>query len=504
MQLNKPSNKLKRSLLLLLLLTCAIYICGRVSDPDLWLYLTIGRWIIGHGEIPTIDHWTRFSYGTESLAYSWVFDLIVGWIDLNLGELGLWLAQFLLAIVLVFSLSIIYSKIAKNKSLGAVLACLTAIALRNHFALRPQSIIWIIFIWIIYLLEKFLHQKIKSRYSYISPLTVLLLLTLWANLHITTIIGVAVVFVWSIALVGATKAFIYTSLGILATVITPTLGREWHTFLSKIDHPIRFNLIAEYQTALHIHFANIVFFILVLILIRFVYRNPKYLHPIIHLFWIILLTVGLMVVKFLPFAILLVSFIIAKFLAIDSKQLSFEIRNKKNIVLFGFVLLLILTANLNFILRSPINRANFPIKEFDLLIQKNLPLPFLTNFDIGGYAIYRMSDSLGEIKNPKARVAIDGRTNLITSTTWDIYEKALNGLPGWEELIQYAEPNTIIWNVNSPLVELLIQSGNWCRVQHEQYNIGGQFTVLTKAAWVKMQKEKDNHDEWKDILCLNP
>ena len=76
--------------------------------------------------------------------------------------------------------------------------------------------------------------------------------------------------------------------------------------------------------------------------------------------------------------------------------------------------------------------------------------------------MYRLKNSDGTIDYP---VVIDGRTNVNAPEIWQAFMAALGGKESWRELIDLTKPETILWDGNTPFSSLLIESGEWCRLQ---------------------------------------
>jgi len=70
----------------LFLLVVGLSITTPLADPDLWWHLTIGRWILGHDALPTVELWNRFGFGLQFVPYSWSFEIVVAGLE-RLGGL---------------------------------------------------------------------------------------------------------------------------------------------------------------------------------------------------------------------------------------------------------------------------------------------------------------------------------------------------------------------------------------------------------------------------------
>ncbi len=89
------------------------YICLPVADPDLWWHITVGKWIVAHGEVPHVDYWNMFSNDKLWRAYSWSNEIVLALIDARWGPRGLAIAQVILGISLVACLQYVFGRLAR-------------------------------------------------------------------------------------------------------------------------------------------------------------------------------------------------------------------------------------------------------------------------------------------------------------------------------------------------------------------------------------------------------
>jgi hypothetical protein len=130
--------------------------------------------------------------------------------------------------------------------------------------------------------------------------------------------------------------------------------------------------------------------------------------------------------------------------------------------------------------RTPVNEAATPKIAFDFMEAHQLQGPVLNPLGSGGYLMYRWSSPEGE---PRERVTLDGRTNLITAERWHSYQRALLGREGWSEYIKKVGPRTILWRNDSPLVPLLLESPEWCRVFQSGNALLDYTVFITVEEW---------------------
>ena len=183
---------------------------------------------------------------------------------------------------------------------------------------------------------------------------------------------------------------------------------------------------------------------------------------------------GLAVVKFLPFAIITAAAMLVVWWrdevrpsqskiveGLDLLQSKFMRLQSGTIGAIAFMLGCFAWINGYQLLMRPINFEATPKRAVDFIEQIKAEHPVLNGFDSGGYLIYRWSSIAGV---PAHLVALDGRTNVNPPDVWKSYLSALNGDERWHSFIDKVGAKTILWRMKTPLVSLLLESPNWCRV----------------------------------------
>jgi hypothetical protein len=47
-----------------------------LGDPDTYSHLALGRWILDHGAVPTVDPFSANFRGTHWLAFEWLSEVV--------------------------------------------------------------------------------------------------------------------------------------------------------------------------------------------------------------------------------------------------------------------------------------------------------------------------------------------------------------------------------------------------------------------------------------------
>ena len=445
------------------------YLCGPILDPDLWWHITAGRWILAHGQIPEVDYWSHFWVGKPWRAYSWSNEIVYAWIDKHYAIQGLLVLQLVLGILIAFALALSLSVIAGDYFFGALLGAFVACGTISHFTLRPQSLIWILLVALLAVAD----QISKHGLSRARGLAIVLLMSVWANSHITSILGMIALGLWIYAPGKGSLAFKATMLALLGTLITPYFGGEWLTFFSKTGHPFDHRSIAEFGSSTIMQFPTAFLLIAAAFVAAFWHHRPRMVEPTRLLLGAGFAFAGLAVVKFMPFALIVLAAIAASYWARSETQrlqlgnLAEAFERLKNLIAkvptegLTFIFLCLVVVNIVQCWRDPLDYQITPVEAADFIEKNALPNPVMNSFGQGGYLMYRWSDAEG---NPKQLVTLDGRTNTIPQDVWRKFSDSFDGKKNWKEFIDLINPATILWRSDSPLISVLLATGNWKEV----------------------------------------
>ncbi len=450
-----------------LVLAVAAYICGPLDDPDLWWHITIGRWIWAHGAVPHVDYWTHFGQGQPWRAYSWSIEVIFALVERSFGLGGLMILKIAMTAMLALSAQYVFVKISRSLGFGSLLAVLYTVSCFNHITLRPQTFIWMLFIWVLYWAERISVSGVSRP----RLLALGALMCLWANIHISAVLGLSLIFFWILKPGRLRDALSATVAGFAGTIFTPYFGGEWLTFFSTSSHPFSFSAISEFQPATILQYSTAFPLILVVTLVSsLVARAPSPPIPRWFLSGAFLIG-GLAILKFEPFAMVILSGLCASIWAdtADKKSLALFEGVERLIALIeripreglSFVFLSLAVVYLRGPLNNPLNDDVTPVSALDFIEKHDLPFPLLNPFGQGGYVMYRFSNPSGEVAHLPS---IDGRTNLISADLWKMHGETLQGVYGWEKYIEAVQPKTILWKTESPLTSILRNNSQWCHV----------------------------------------
>lgn len=442
-----------------------VYISGPLVDPDLWWHIVVGRWILTHGEFPRIDHWNLFWVSKPWIAYSWLPEILLASVDRHFGFEGLVTLQIILSVAVSLSVSWLLSRLAGDYRLGLILGAIAVAGSVNHFGLRPQTLAWVYFGAVIFLAERYVeHQKRQTL------VLLAALMSLWANTHLSVLLGVGAAVSWAFAEKSFAPSLKLGLAAIAGSLISPYFYEVWLVQQEHSRHMFMYGAIAEFKPAtILMHSTGFLAFTVMIYSIGYA-RGRQYFR-LGQLIGASALTVAaLAIIKFMPFAIIYITSVIAVVWRKDQAAFGEVGEGLRRLIAvierlpiqgFCFVLLCLLTVNVVGARNVTYDQKITPVAAVDFIIQKNLPRPVLNDFGRGGYLMYRWSNQRGE---PSELVPIDGRTNVIPVS---VYERGLAFLLAkseWRAYLDLLEPQTILMRNDSPARTLLKESRDWCEL----------------------------------------
>jgi hypothetical protein len=476
----------------------ASYIFYPLMDPDLWWHVTVGKWIISNGTIPYKDYWNMYGAGKPWFAYSWSIEALFGLTYNFAGETGLLTLKFALLSVLAFTLCFVFGSIAKDFRFGLIIGTVTAIIFDSFSLLRPQTFVCVYLALLLYILNNF---KVLGD-SWPRRIALTLVMSLWANSHITTIFGIVLIAFWNlqIPLRKNNLKLVLTTLffGFVGTLITPYGGYEWVIFFSKSDHPILFSGIIEFGPASIRDYSTGIMIILLTLFVVIV-TLAKTLVPPAKIFLVLVFSVGAFgVVKFIPIAAIIISAVTAEIWNLGRKSSELQhLFNSLDIFFKGlqkiegkglvFLMICLIYLNISASFNQIVKKDIVPVKALNFAIENDLPEPIINTFGDGGYLMYRYSDPAGNLDN---KVPIDGRTNVNPFEIHEMHVNAIDGRVKWKKFLNQVKPKTVIWRKGSSLTALLIENDNWCNIYCDGAEEKGMIIFLRKNLAKKFPSHK--------------
>lgn len=179
---------------------CVAYaVSFRMSTPDVWQHLLVGKAIWQLGRVPVEHLWSWPTYGEREVLPSWAFRALLWPFWLAGGEWGLQAWRWLTTL-LAFGLGV-----ATARRLGArgftplVLAAIAALSYRARGQVRPETLTAVLLALEIWLLE-----RRRSRGG--GGIALVLVAWAWANVHISYYLGLALIAIHALTPAGRRSA----------------------------------------------------------------------------------------------------------------------------------------------------------------------------------------------------------------------------------------------------------------------------------------------------------
>ena len=470
---------MQRVIWFLVAILIGVHLTAPLVDPDLWWHIVVGLWILSHHEVPHVDYWNMFANGNPWRAYSWSSEVLYAAVEALWGLAGLAWLKMSIAVGLALAFQYVFSVLSGSYFIGCLLGALTVSGFIQHYTLRPQALSWLLFGGVLLVADR------CARHGVSVGRCVLLALLgcCWANTHLSAIIGVAGAFLWarqdSWNEESYKRPLIVTVSFFLGTLFSPYLGGEWLTLITKSDHVIQFREINE-LAPISIQdrcAAFILFQVVLLTVLCFKHRLLPSLSRIVLAIGCVL--AGASFVKFVPFAIVCLSAILARWIydyhrlevgpkpgdhllfGLKKIQLRLGTLQARTLQGIGFLLICLIISNVVRYKRDYFDKELHPWNAVQFLKDKHLSFPVINPFGSGGFMMYQFSSPEG---NPIERVSIDGRTNVNPKTIWDAHKHSVAGGRAWRDFIDLVKPKTIVWQEDRPFSSLIRLSADWCEV----------------------------------------
>lgn len=178
---NLKTNKIKSIMFHIIAIICiSIFCCciaPKVLQNDTFYTIPIGEYIYNNG----VSDLTTDNFSWHELPYTyphWLYDLMMFVIYNSFGQAGIYASTMIFTSILGISIYALCNKKSKNKPVSFVITICSIYIMKDFLAARAQLVTFILFVWAVYFIEKFL-EKGKIRYA----IPLVLMAWLIANLH---------------------------------------------------------------------------------------------------------------------------------------------------------------------------------------------------------------------------------------------------------------------------------------------------------------------------------
>lgn len=174
-------SKMKSIVFHIIAVICITIFCSciapKVLQNDTFYTIPIGEYIYNNG----VSDLTTDNFSWHELPYTyphWLYDLMMFLIYNSFGQTGIYVSTMIFTSILGISIYVLSNKKSKNKPVSFVISICAIYLMKDFLAARAQLVTFILFVWEVIFIEKFLE---KGRIRYAIPL--ILMAWLIANLH---------------------------------------------------------------------------------------------------------------------------------------------------------------------------------------------------------------------------------------------------------------------------------------------------------------------------------
>jgi hypothetical protein len=165
------------------------------TDPDYWWHFKTGEFIVTHRAIPRVDIFSSTAAGRPWVTHEWLAEVLI-YLLVQAGGYGTALAAFTLApLASVVVLWRLLTKERVNPRAGIPVLALSTLMIAMYGTVRPQILSWLMFSVLVYALYGYHSGRLRHLWG------LPLLFVVWANLHLSFTLGLALlaVFIGSVA-----------------------------------------------------------------------------------------------------------------------------------------------------------------------------------------------------------------------------------------------------------------------------------------------------------------
>ncbi len=433
---------------------------AELHDPDIWVHLKTGEYIVNNKTLPNTDIFSSTAYGKEWIDNTWLVKVIF-YLVFRFGGTDSLIS--LSALLVTFAFLFLFLSASEQRQKTAVIAgmlLITIFASTARFNIRPENFSLLFFS--IYLL--ILTRHIRSKWVFLLPL----LQIFWVNCHVLFVLGPFLLFVfilaealkrnrllpWEWSKVEPLDQQTYRNLltvfflTCLASFLNPygykgVLCPLGVSFSATGKSSIFYGYIQELMPVWKIQHKSFVTYYILIVLSSFSFiLRVKKINIAHFIAWAILLIVSLRINRFLVFfnfiAFLAATQILTKGQPKNGMHFSLieNLLGKRCAFFRNIVLILIIfyvSKEASAILNSKyyifdeyrikssllgVNAEEYPKKAADFMLNNKVPGNVFNLFNDGSYLIYRLS--------PENKVFIDGRTELYGGDFFEDYVKITN------------------------------------------------------------------------------
>jgi len=431
---------------------------GSASDPDTWWHVRTGRLILSTHHVPSTDPWSFTALPGHWVPTAWLSDVLFGAVWSVSGYDGIRVLRVVLALTVVIAVAALASRVRGWTTPTVIAIAAVTVVLQPFLRERPQVLSYLFCA----LLAWQVHRVMQGAMPRVWLWTGLTLL--WANLHgmwvlVPIFLVVAGVLAWwddrsRVPL--AARCMLTAIAGTLAAALTPVGPRLalWPLVVQHTAAPI-----AEWQPPVPLGRFGLPLFALLLVL-ALSWRAGNRTTTGRCAFVLVVGAFGFTAVRnTAPAAILLLPELVLALSALLASHTA-TITGKRTVWSTAFLSTGVVLA-LARLLTTPTIAADQPMRIVDYLAHSPKPLRVLNQYNVGGL--------ITGFAAPRARVAIDGRTDMWSSDYVLTYLEATSGRGDWRKLVDTLQPNAAVLPDNNQVAAGLVLERGWHVVMKDHH-----------------------------------
>jgi hypothetical protein len=429
---------------------------ARCADEDLWWHLRTGSWILQHHAVPTHDVFARYTMGQTWIEYAWLFDVLLARIYDRWGLHGILTLTALVTLSFVAAVVLLLARYGRM-SRAVALAALVYVAAAPLITPRP----WL-FTCVFFVLELFFLLEARERGQILWLLPVVLLLSLWANLHIQFVYGLGVIGIFAlerpfasllkwpppIAPLGSRWFWALLITSLLATLANPYGWRLYSVVAQYTTETAALRYVQEMQA---MHFRSVTDWTALFLVCSAFFAIAKSANKDLLILALLSVSVWFGFRSGRDVWFLAITSALALAASSGSPEPGLA---KTRILQWAVATPMGLAAMLGVLhssgvsgrtLRMNVN-GRFPEQAAEYIEKHRMQMPLYNPYGWGGYLIWRL---------PGMPVAIDGRANLHGNVRLTRFNNTWSGKRNWSGDPELMKANTIILEKDSPLTSIL-------------------------------------------------
>ncbi|MCK2097707.1 hypothetical protein [Thauera aromatica] len=446
-----------------------------LRDADTYWHLATGRWILEHAAVPQNDPFSHSMPGAAWTAHEWLSEVVLAGVFQVAGWPGL-----VVGVVLVFAATLAYLTrflLARMEPAHALLfTALAAGMLMGHLLARPHVLVWpLLALWVGALVNAVEDGRSPSWW-------LLALLVLWANLHGSFTLGLALAAALAVeavsnCTVGQRRAMVwrwakFLGLAVVAAMITPSGWQGLWYPVQVTNMTFALDVIQEWRSPDFHKFQIIELWLMLLLAIA---CSGRVRLPLLRLILVLgLAHLALKHQRHIAVLGLVAPFLMASPLASqwratrgaggDVKSVDRIFAALASPARWGAVVAAAILTTL--LIGSGLQAGRFtpasattPEAAVNAAIQSGVAGPVLNSYNFGGYLIYR-----------GVPVFIDGRADIYGDALLERYIQALQ-LETTDKLPDLLADYRIAWTLlepGTPAVALLDRLPGWRRIHSDE------------------------------------